>query len=401
MNNKFNSLYVCILKELWSELQRAEAVYFEMLQTLLKCLKQGALESSLAVYEKCYQHKLSVIISDLGTVYSGRIELFPVPENSEILQRMEIWNRQFEELERILKNIFAQKNIEPPENKIENKWKKLIKQIEKNFTNIEYNNAADKQNSCFFKPNILVCGQSSVGKTSLIRAVTLHGTVPDDAIGYNKVAQNNFALYETPIADFIEMPEINSGNAGSDIHHIWYCIDGSGTQLSLYDTELIKKFSNKLFLIVTKCDLMNKEQNGAVMDHLSGLISCDRIIMVSAESKTGLPQLISRTENSATGAMAAEALEIFRERWKNYYSDMQKNWAEIASDEADNCIYWTENRETPPLTADNIYMIYKLAAIYGFAIDNTVIDRLMEEASCIGKAAKAYFASGIGRNISE
>ena len=377
MNNKFKSLYADILKELWNELSHAEALYFEISQTLLKYLNDGVLSPRLADLEKRFRQKLSGIISDLGTVYSGRIELFPVPENSGMLQRMEIFNRQFEELERILKNMFLLKNIELPENNMEKQWNQLIKQIEKN--------------TAFFKPNILVCGQHAIGKTSLIQAVTLQGTVNDDAIGYRQAVQNRFTRYETPIADFIDDPD----DAGRDIHHIWYCIDGSGAQLSQHDTELIRKFSCKLLLVVTKCDLMNKEQTGMVMDQLSSLICRDRIIMVSAESKTGLPKLVLQTQ-----AMIAEALnaddktsETFRERWKNYYSDMLQNWTDIANDEADNCISWTENQTIPPSTADMTYMIYKLAAIYGSAIENTVIARLMARASGIGKAAKAYFAS--------
>ena len=92
MNDKFKELYADILKELWDELQRAEAVYLEISKTFLKSLNGGELTSRIAAQEKHYQQKISGIISNLGLIYSGRIELFPFPANSCLLQRMEIRN---------------------------------------------------------------------------------------------------------------------------------------------------------------------------------------------------------------------------------------------------------------------------------------------------------------------
>ena len=126
MNDKFQELYANILKELWKEFQSAENLYLEISQTILKNLANGNQKTDITKLEEKYRQKLAGIISNLGLIYPGRIEMFPVPENSGFLQRMEIRNRQAEELERILRKLFEQKNIEIPENNTNNQWRSLM-----------------------------------------------------------------------------------------------------------------------------------------------------------------------------------------------------------------------------------------------------------------------------------
>ena len=312
------------------------------------------------------------------------------------------------------------------------------------------------------KPNILVCGKTGVGKTSLIPAVTHRGVVPDNAIGYGKAATEGFNVYETEIANFIDSEGMNPGSQSVDdyadfildemfdrlesddaekvIHNIWYCIDGSGARIQDTDAKLIKTFSDKVLLVVTKCELMRKEQTEAMMNTLLDLIDRDRIVMVSAENKTGLTQLIKKAQEMASEGMEAaeEELDAFRERWDDYYSNMRDNWIANVSDEADSYINWAAGRaaaialvplplaDVAPLIANEVYMIYKLAGVYGIAVDNTVITMLLGCAGGsiagklaasflpflkvpiaagitygVGKAAKAYFESDMTMDISE
>ena len=116
MNDKFQELYANILRELWKELQSAENLYLEISQTILEKLAQNEQKTNISQLEENYRKKIADIISNLGQIYPGRIEMFPIPENAGLLQRMEVRNRQAEELERILKNLFEQKNIKIPEN---------------------------------------------------------------------------------------------------------------------------------------------------------------------------------------------------------------------------------------------------------------------------------------------
>ena len=224
------------------------------------------------------------------------------------------------------------------------------------------------------------------------------------------------------------------------IHNIWYCIDGSGARIQDTDAKLIKTFSDKVLLVVTKCELMRKEQTEAMMNTLLDLIDRDRIVMVSAENKTGLTQLIKKAQKMASEGMEAaeEELNAFRERWDDYYSNMRETWIANVSDEADSYINWAAGRaaaialvplplaDVAPLIANEVYMIYKLAGVYGIAVDNTVITMLLGCAGGsiagklaasflpflkvpiaagitygVGKAAKAYFESDMTMDISE
>lgn len=278
------------------------------------------------------------------------------------------------------------------------------------------------------KPNILICGKTGVGKTSLIQAVTHRGIVPDSAIGNGKAATVGFQLYETEIANFIDSEGMNPGvqcveeyadlilnemleRLDSDeksrlIHNIWYCIDGSGARVQEADAKLIKSFGDKVILVVTKSELMRKEQTEAMMKMLLALIGRERIVFVSAESKTGLCQLIARAETVSARSMAgAEAeLEAFRDHWNDYYDKMKASWMQCVSSDADKYVNWAAGRaaaialvplplaDVCPLIANEVYMIYKLAGIYGIAVDNTVVTMLLGCAggSLIGKIGASF-----------
>ena len=312
------------------------------------------------------------------------------------------------------------------------------------------------------KANILVCGKTGVGKTSLIQAVTHRGVVPDSAIGDGKPVTKGFQLYETEAANFIDSEGMNPGtqtvdeyadfilgealqrldDAGEErlIHNIWYCIDGSGGRVQDADARLIKTCSGKVILAVTKSELMRREQLEAMMNELLDLITRDRIAVVSAENRTGLSQLIAKAEAVSEAAMghASEELEAFRRRWDGYYENMRRVWSESVSSEADSYISWAAGRaaaialvplplaDVTPLIANEIYMLYKLAGVYGIAADNTLVTMLLGCAGGsiagkigasflpflkvpiaaavtygVGKAAKAYFESDMTMNEEE
>ena len=85
MNDKFQELYANILKELWKELQSAENLYLEISQTILKNLASGKHKNDILKLEDEYRQKIADIISNLGQIYPGRIEMFPISENSGLL----------------------------------------------------------------------------------------------------------------------------------------------------------------------------------------------------------------------------------------------------------------------------------------------------------------------------
>ena len=304
------------------------------------------------------------------------------------------------------------------------------------------------------KPNILVCGKTGVGKTSLIQAVTHRGVVPDSAIGNGRATTQGFQIYETDAANFIDSEGMNPGTQSVDdyvdfildemmerleteeggnlIHNVWYCIDGSGARVQETDAKLIKTFRDNMLLVVTKSELMRKEQIESMMSELLELLPREQIVLVSAENKTGLAQLIGKARAMSMDAMSAadNEIEAFQDRWQNYYDSMVGVWRDSVADEADSYINWAAGRaaaiaivpiplvDVVPLIANETYMIYRLAEVYGIPVDDTVITMILGCAGGsiagklaasllpflkipiaagitygIGKAAKAYFES--------
>ena len=312
------------------------------------------------------------------------------------------------------------------------------------------------------KPNILVCGKTGVGKTTLIQAVTHRGVVPDSAIGNGRATTQGFHVYETDAACFIDSEGMNPGTQSVDeyvdfildemmdrldteesdnlIHNVWYCIDGSGARIQETDARLIRTFRQNMLLVVTKSELMRKEQIEAMMKELLTILPREQIVIVSAENRTGLAQLIDRARKMSAEAMEDAESEIgaFQDRWEEYYESMLDEWREAVSDEADSYINWAAGRaaaiatvplplvDVIPLVANETYMIYRLAEVYGIPVDDAVITMILGCAGGslagklaasllpvlkipiaagvtygVGKAAKAYFESGMKLNLAE
>lgn len=186
-----------------------------------------------------------------------------------------------------------------------------------------------------FKPVILVCGKTGIGKTSLIQAVTGRETVPDSAIGTGMPVTHGFTPYETEAATFVDAEGMEPGTTVADyiaflkgellerlatgksenvITNVWYCVDGPGARVQDADREIVKAFGEKVILVVTKSEIMRKSQFETMNAAVSSLVPESRIVMVSSETKSGLDQLISRTKAMITSATGSEELAEFERR---------------------------------------------------------------------------------------
>lgn len=186
-----------------------------------------------------------------------------------------------------------------------------------------------------FKPVILVCGKTGIGKTSLIQAVTGRETVPDSAIGTGMPVTHGFTSYETEAATFVDAEGMEPGTTVADyiaflkgellerlatgksenvITNVWYCVDGPGARVQDADREIVKAFGEKVILVVTKSEIMRKSQFETMNAAVSSLVPESRIVMVSSETKSGLDQLISRTKAMITSATGSEELAEFERR---------------------------------------------------------------------------------------
>ena len=233
---------------------------------------------------------------------------------------------------------------------------------------------------------------------------------------------------------------LDSGEAANLVHNIWYCVDGSGARVQSADARLIRQFSEKVLLVVTKAETLRRDQMESMMTQLLDLLPEERIVMVSSHSRTGLFQLLDRAREMTARAIdsADEELFGFRNRWNSYYANMRARWERQADREADEYINWAAGRaaaialvplplaDVAPLMANEAYMIYRIGTVYGYAVDKSALTMLAGVAGGsvagklaasflpflkipiaagitygVGKAAKAYFASGRTLDVDE
>ena len=142
------------------------------------------------------------------------------------------------------------------------------------------------------------------------------------------------------------------------------------------------------------------------MSELLELLPREQIVMVSAENKTGLAQLIAKARSMSLDAMKAAEHEIgaFQDRWQEYYDSMIDEWRERASEEAADYINWAAGRAAAiavvplpfvdliPLVANETYMIYRLAEVYGIPVDDTVITMIL---GCAGGSIAGKIAASL------
>lgn len=266
----------------------------------------------------------------------------------------------------------------------------------------------NKKFSNSFGCRIQVTGQYSSGKTTLIKTLNIC-----DVNG-----------------DFIEFIETVSKDIQSNnINCVWYCIDGS-TGIELGDVGFIRSADKHTLVVITKSELMNREQNRMLTEVLGEYIAPERIVVVSAEEKIGLDKLLDKTYNICMKTVADPL--AFEKYWTKNFQPLKEEYRRNSSIDADGYINWAAGRaaaialnpiplsDTAPLMINEIYMIHKLASLYGVAADKKTVTMIM---GCsggsfagklmatlipglkvplaagitygIGKAAKAYFESGM------
>ena len=173
-------------------------------------------------------------------------------------------------------------------------------ELNKKFTEAYEKTAMDYRK----RPNILVCGYTGSGKSSLIKAI-LGDVVPSNAIGEGKPKTMDFDHYENDeisiwdsrgmeLGDtetqFVEYTRgfVNSKVTDMDvdkhIHLVWYAIQGTGARITECDLKLIKEiFTPKnLIVVITKSDCTRQNQKDALKKVLlENGIAENRIVFTS------------------------------------------------------------------------------------------------------------------------
>lgn len=156
------------------------------------------------------------------------------------------------------------------------------------------------------RPNILVCGYTGSGKSSLIRAI-LGDIVPKDAIGAGKPKTTGYDHYQNDLVSIYDSKGLELGeteaaftaethrfvrqrqgdsNIDNHIHLVWYTIQGAGARVTECDRNLISNiFTPKNVIVaITKNDITRPDQHEAIRQEILSLgIPEKRIVFTSDE----------------------------------------------------------------------------------------------------------------------
>ena len=156
------------------------------------------------------------------------------------------------------------------------------------------------------RPNILVCGYTGSGKSSLVKAI-LGDVVPDSAIGDGAPKTRGYDCYENDLVRIWDSKGLELGeteesfteetrrfvrsrqeapNVDDHIHLVWYTIQGPGARVTDCDKNLIKNiFSTKnVIVVITKSDITRPNQKAALQQVvMASGVPADRIVFTSDE----------------------------------------------------------------------------------------------------------------------
>jgi len=252
------------------------------------------------------------------------------------------------------------------------------------------------------KPNVLVCGYTGSGKTSLLQAFCSEGVVPEDAIGHGEPETFEFNSYESEqvmfrdsrgmemgqredefieyVQDFVRRNQ-RSNLVEKHIHILWYCIAGDRARVTSCDKTLIAELFPTTIVVVTKNDIVRPRQRKEITEEiLSTGVAEEDVVLVSAEDQSGLGRLLERTQELMPRAQQAAFEALLRRREEEY-----RELGDMAADEA---IKRGVSKAAGlsliplvdmPLLVDNQHkMIAAIGAAYGFAVSTRTIERFMK-----------------------
>lgn len=197
------------------------------------------------------------------------------------------------------------------------------KEIEKELFKIQNENK---------KANILICGQTGAGKSSVINYV-FDDNIADvsagepstrgtklysgeqinifDSEGYEVGGESQQHYYKILFDDFLSQ---RTGNNDDSVHLVWYAISGAGKRITDLDKELVEKIQKSGFrvcVILTKIDELDEEQFQAMTKTLKSTFNNIKYFSLSTKDKE-IPELKAYTQWDELIAWSCEQIPDIR-----------------------------------------------------------------------------------------
>ncbi|WP_086245775.1 DUF697 domain-containing protein [Campylobacter devanensis] len=287
------------------------------------------------------------------------------------------------------------------------------KEIEKELFKIQNENK---------KANILICGQTGAGKSSVINYV-FDDNIADvsagepstrgtklysgeqinifDSEGYEVGGESQQHYYKILFDDFLSK---RTGNDDDSIHLVWYAISGAGKRITDLDKELVEKIQKSGFrvcVILTKIDELDEEQFQAMTKTLKSTFNNIKYFTLSTKDKE-IPDLKAYTQWDELIAWSCEQIpDIRKTRFISALKDAIKEKHDQAQKitnlatasavaTAASPIPFSDAAILIPLQTG---MVIQIASLYGMKLEGSAI------ASFLGSAAISNLGKTLAGNL--
>ena len=209
----------------------------------------------------------------------------------------------------------------------------------------DFLNRFEEEKKKYKKPNILICGYTGVGKTSIIQAMLGKDLVPDNMIGheahpmtqdYDRYENEYIGIWDSKglepdkgqdefvdrTKNFIRQIQENE-NVDNHIHIFWYVISAGIGKVTNTDLKIINTFPREsTIVVISKIDFDRKEKivEAIKKELIKNNIPEDKIILTTEESLKGIEKLYE------------ESLRILPKAYKTAFEEAQRINIEKAVD---------------------------------------------------------------------